>query len=64
MAILIEEPTAEAIFAALREVPEPEKQKLGALLLGEREETEEEERAEWGRIAQASGERFFEREGL
>lgn len=61
MAIVIEEATAEAIFAALREVPEQEKQKLRALL-DEREETLEEEEEAWRQISAAQAVRFFEQE--
>lgn len=63
MSIVIENPTAESIFAALQDVPVEELTRLKLLLLGSaREETLEEEEAEWRRIAAHSAARFDEGE--
>lgn len=64
MSIVIENPTAKSIFAALQDVPVEELSRLKQMLLGEsREETLEEEEAEWRRIAAHSAARFDEEEG-
>lgn len=63
MSIVIENPTAESIFAALQDMPVEELTRLKVMLLGEsREETLEEEEAEWRRIAAHSVARFDEEE--
>ncbi len=63
MSIVIENPTAESIFAALQDVPAEELSRLKVMLLSEgREETIEEEEAEWRRISAHSAARFFDEE--
>ena len=63
MSIVIENPTAESIFAALQDVPAEELSRLGQMLLGSsREETVEDEEAEWRRISARSAVRFFDEE--
>lgn len=63
MSIVIENPTAESIFAALRDVPAEELSRLKVMSLGEaREETLEEEEAQWHRVSVHSAARFDEDE--
>ncbi len=63
MSIVIENPTAESIFAALQDVPAEELSRLKQMLLSQpREETIEEEEADWCRIAAHSAARFHEGE--
>ena len=64
MSIVIENPTAESIFAALRDVPVEELARLSQMLSQPREESIEEEEAEWRRIAANSAARFDEKEGV
>ena len=63
MSIVIENPTAESI-AALQDVPVEELSRLQMLLGPVREETPEEEEAEWRRIAAHSAARFDEEESV
>lgn len=64
MSIVIENPTAEAMDRALQEVPPEELARLKEMLLeGPRDETIEEEEAEWRRISAHSAARFDEEEG-
>ena len=62
MSIVIENPTAESIFAAWQDVPVEELARLSQMLSQPREETIEEEEAEWRRIAAHSAARFDEEE--
>lgn len=63
MSIVIENPTAESIYRALQDVAPEELSRLKEMLLeGPREETIEEEEAEWRRISAHSAARFLEEE--
>lgn len=63
MSIVIENATAESIFAALQDVAPEELSRLKEMLLeGPREETIEEEESEWRRISAHSAPRFDEEE--
>ncbi len=63
MEVVTPDLTAESIFAALQDVSSEELSRLNVMLLGDaREETLEEEEAEWRRIAAHSAARFDEEE--
>jgi len=61
MAITIENPTAEEIYEALKQVPEREMERLRAMLSGSVAEQREEESA-WHQASRTSATRFFEDE--
>lgn len=62
MSITIENPTAETIYAALREVPAHEIERLKVLLNSEPEETAKTEETAWHQVSHAAATRFFEEE--
>jgi hypothetical protein len=60
MAITIENPTAEEIYEALKQVPESELERLRVMLsAGDAEQTEE---VAWHQASRTSATRFFEDE--
>jgi hypothetical protein len=59
MPITIDQPTAEAIYAALQQVPANEIARLREMLQQPVSETPDEEEAAWRRAASASASRFF-----
>ncbi len=63
MSIVIEDPTAESMDQSLKEVPLEELSRLKQMLIeAAREETVEDEEAEWRRISAHSAARFFDEE--
>ena len=66
MTIVIENPTAETIYEALKQVPEAEITRLRALLneIPDEipEETAEDEEAAWRQSSRTAAQRFFENE--
>ena len=62
MTIVIENPTAETIYEALKQVPPDEVTKLRALLNQTSGETIEDEETAWHQASQTAAHRFFEEE--
>jgi len=62
MTITIDNPTAEAIYAALKQVPAKEVTRLREMLNTPEAETIQEEEAAWYQASSASAARFFDEE--
>jgi hypothetical protein len=62
MSITIDHPTAEAIYAALQQVPAGEIVRLREMLEAPAAEMQDEEETAWRRASRASASRFFEDE--
>jgi len=62
MPITIENPTAEAFFAAFKQLPTLESERFKQLMASENSETPDEEEAAWRDASARSAARFFEEE--
>ncbi len=62
MSITIEDTTAEAFYAAFKQLPLSEVERLKQLIAAEKAETAEDEEGAWHQAAARSAARFFQEE--